>query len=39
MVVTHERDLVNCFNKRVISIDSGLVTSDMENGLYDYETI
>jgi cell division transport system ATP-binding protein len=38
LVVTHERDLVNCFNKRVISIDSGLVTSDMENGLYDYET-
>jgi cell division transport system ATP-binding protein len=39
LVVTHERDLVNCFNKRVITIDSGLVTSDMENGLYDYETI
>lgn len=39
LVVTHERDLVNCFNKRVISIDGGRVISDMENGLYDYETI
>ena len=39
LVVTHERDLVNCFNKRVISIDEGRVISDMENGLYDYETI
>lgn len=39
LVVTHERDLVNCFNKRVISIDNGRVVSDMENGLYDYETI
>ncbi|MGM9593775.1 MAG: cell division ATP-binding protein FtsE [Candidatus Onthomonas sp.] len=39
LVVTHERDLVNCFNKRVISIDNGRVISDMENGLYDYETI
>ncbi len=39
LVVTHERDLVNCFNKRVISIDSGRVISDMENGLYDYDTI
>ncbi len=39
LVVTHERDLVNCFNKRVISIDGGRVISDMENGLYDYDTI
>ncbi|MBQ3089607.1 MAG: cell division ATP-binding protein FtsE [Oscillospiraceae bacterium] len=39
LIVTHERDLVNCFNKRVITIDNGYVTSDMENGLYDYETI
>ena len=36
LVVTHEKDLVELFNKRVIAIDEGVVVSDGE-GYYGYE--
>ena len=34
LVVTHEKDLVELFSKRVIAIDDGVVVSDGE-GYYD----
>ena len=34
LVVTHERDLVERFSKRVIAIDNGLVISDGMDGYY-----
>jgi len=34
LVVTHERDLVKRFNKRVIAIDEGLVVHDGMDGYY-----
>ena len=37
MVVTHEKELVNNFKKRVIAIDAGRVISDGMDGYYDYE--
>ncbi len=37
LVVTHERDLVERFAKRVIAIDNGLVVSDGMDGYYYYE--
>ncbi len=37
MVVTHERELVERFSKRVISINEGLVVSDGMDGYYHYE--
>ena len=37
LVVTHERDLVERFAKRVIAIDNGLVISDGMDGYYHYE--
>ena len=37
LVVTHERDLVERFPKRVIAIDDGLVISDGMDGYYNYE--
>ena len=37
LVVTHERDLVERFPKRVIVIDNGLVVSDGMDGYYRYE--
>jgi cell division transport system ATP-binding protein len=37
MVVTHERELVQRFDKRVIAIDEGLVVSDGMDGYYAYE--
>lgn len=37
LVVTHEKELVNAFSKRVISIDSGSVVSDGMDGYYTYE--
>ena len=37
LVVTHERDLVETFSKRVIAIDEGLVVSDGTEGYYDHE--
>ncbi len=37
MVVTHERDLVERFDKRVIAINEGVVVSDGMDGYYHYE--
>lgn len=37
LVVTHERELVERFTKRVIAIDDGLVISDGMDGYYRYE--
>lgn len=37
LVVTHERDLVELFSKRVIAIDDGLVVSDGREGYYEHE--
>jgi cell division transport system ATP-binding protein len=37
LVVTHERDLVERFNKRVIAIDNGLVIHDGMEFSYQYE--
>ncbi len=38
LVVTHERNLVELFEKRVIAIDEGLVVSDGTEGYYSHET-
>ena len=37
LVVTHEKELVNAFSKRVITIDDGHVVSDGNDGYYSYE--
>ena len=37
LVVTHEKDLVKRFGKRVIVLDEGLITSDGMDGYYRYE--
>lgn len=37
LVVTHERELVNSFSKRVVAIDGGRVISDGMGGYYEYE--
>lgn len=37
LVVTHEKGLVNHFNKRVIHINDGVVVGDEEDGFYIYE--
>ena len=37
LVVTHEKELVNAFAKRVISIEAGRVVSDGMDGYYGYE--
>ena len=37
MVVTHEKELVDRFTKRVIAIDQGQVISDGMDGYYTYE--
>ena len=37
LVVTHEKDLVERFPKRVVVIDNGLVVSDGMDGYYHYE--
>ena len=37
LVVTHEKELVDAFSKRVISIDAGRVISDGVDGYYGYE--
>ena len=37
LVVTHEKELVNAFSKRVITIDNGHVISDGTDGYYSYE--
>jgi len=38
LVVTHEKELVNHFAKRVIAIDGGRIISDGMDGYYTYET-
>ncbi|MBQ5583163.1 MAG: ATP-binding cassette domain-containing protein, partial [Ruminiclostridium sp.] len=35
LVVTHERELVNRFDKRVIAIESGRIISDAAGGYYN----
>ena len=37
LVVTHEKELVNAFSKRVISIENGKIISDGMDGYYSYE--
>ena len=37
LVVTHAKDLVERFRKRVIAIDEGLIVSDGMDGYFDYE--
>ena len=37
LVVTHEKELVERFEKRVIAIDDGMVISDGRDGYYCYE--
>ncbi len=37
LVVTHEKELVNSFSKRVIAIDAGRIISDGMDGYYNYE--
>ena len=37
LVVTHEKELVERFDKRVIAIDEGMVISDGMDGYYHYE--
>ena len=37
LVVTHEKDLVETFSKRVIAIDDGIVVSDGTEGYYSHE--
>ena len=37
LVVTHEKELVNAFSKRVIAIDGGHLISDGMDGYYCYE--
>ena len=37
LVVTHEKELVNAFAKRVISLEDGSIVSDGMDGYYAYE--
>ncbi len=37
LVVTHEKELVNRFAKRVVAIDGGRIISDGMDGYYNYE--
>ena len=37
LVVTHEKELVNAFDKRVISLENGKVIADGMDGYYGYE--
>ncbi len=37
LIVTHEKELVNRFAKRVIAIDGGRIISDGMDGYYNYE--
>ncbi len=37
LVVTHEKELVNAFAKRVISLEEGCIVSDGMDGYYAYE--
>ena len=37
IVATHSRELVNTMKKRVITMDKGIVISDVKEGGYRYE--
>jgi len=37
LVVTHEKELVDKFSKRVVAIDGGMIISDKTGGYYQYE--
>ena len=37
LVVTHEKELVNAFSKRVVAINEGKIISDGMDGYYSYE--
>ena len=37
LVVTHEKELVNAFSKRVVSLENGTVISDRTGGYYGHE--
>ena len=37
LVVTHEKELVNAFGKRVVSLSDGVLISDGMDGYYGYE--
>lgn len=37
IVVSHEKELVNKFDKRVVAIDGGLIISDRQGGYFQYE--
>ena len=37
LVVTHEKELVNAFSKRVVAIENGQVISDGMDGYFSYE--
>lgn len=39
LVVTHERELVNAFSKRVVAIGEGRIISDKTGGYYQNETV
>jgi cell division transport system ATP-binding protein len=39
LAVTHEKELVNRFAKRVVAIDGGRIISDKTGGYYQYEAI
>jgi len=38
LVVTHEKELVNAFGKRVVSLSDGVLISDGMDGYYGYES-
>ena len=37
LVVTHEKELVNAFSKRVVAINEGKIVSDGMDGYFSYE--
>ncbi len=39
LVVTHEKELVNRFSKRVVALDGGMIISDRMGGYYQNETV
>ncbi len=39
MAVTHEKEVVNIFSKRVVAIEGGKLLSDRTGGYFQYETI
>ena len=37
LIATHEKELVNAFSKRVVSLSDGCLISDGMDGYYSYE--